>query len=171
MQTFAPIWLTSESQLRSLEGILARASLASKLLARFDIPAAAPQVRGTLLPWMRAPLVFQSAGELAVSDASVGFTARRQRLFGWRLLNVDDSLAFTLEAREIVDVASCSFRSPVARVFDLPFIRIRTTRNGALGQFLLCVGAKVNQRHITRETSRLLGVLQSLTARAAASVR
>lgn len=169
MQKFSPIWFTTEAQLKSLDDIYSRSSLGTKLLARFDVPANTPQLRGILMPWMRAPLVFQSAGELAVAGDSVQFTARRQRLFGWRLVHVDDGLAFTLNAHELVELDLFSFSSPVARIFDLPFVRIRTTREGALSGFLLCVGAKVNTRYIARETTRLLGVLQSLTVRTAVS--
>jgi hypothetical protein len=162
MRTFDWVWLTTDAQTSALIESYRNASLATKLLGTFDFPKGTAHIRGWLTPWMRIPLVFLAQGELTVGDRRIEFKPRHHSLFGWRMKDVRDDLAFDYTATELVAVESADFSSPVMRFFDLPFTRIRTRHAPPLDNFLVCAGGRLMVPRIRAQSLELRQELLAL---------
>jgi hypothetical protein len=161
---FSPIWLTSDRQLEGLAATYQSASLWSKMIGRYAPADDLTSVRGLFMPWMRAPTVMVAQGRLSLEDGKLAFRPNPYRAFGWATRGPHQQLAFELRSEEIVTMEWTDFRSPVLRAFDLPFVRLVTTRSDLLGNFLLCVGGRFSVPRIrenTRELGRALQVWRS----------
>ena len=152
MWHFDLVWLSTDAQIAALTAGYRRATLATKLLGRFDLPQDAAQMRSFLMPWARLPLVFVAQGRLTLDVRTVAFTPREHRLFGWQLFGVRSDLWFQYSASELVAVEPADMGSPVAHFFDIPFTRIRTAHAPPLDNFLLCVGSRFSMPRIRRQS-------------------
>jgi hypothetical protein len=85
-------------------------------------------------------------------------------VFGWAVREVDSTLTFELTPSDIRSVEPFSFPSPVARLFDLPFTRVRTTKLGLAHDFLVCVGGRVLMPRIRARSLELRAALESFSA-------
>jgi hypothetical protein len=162
---FDLVWLSTDAQIAALTEAYRRATLATKLLARFDLPQDAAQMRSFLMPWTRLPLVFVAQGRLTVDERTVAFTPRIHRIFGWRLFGVRSDLWFQYSASELAAVEPADLGSPVAHFFDIPFTRIRTAHAPPLDNFLLCVGGRFSMPRIRKQSLELRRGLLSLVER------
>lgn len=144
MQSYDRVWISSEAQLRALAEAYGRASLFSRLLGRFSFPEGTAHLRGVLMPWMRAPLVYTSQGALTVSSDHVAFRAHRPFIFGTVLKGVNEALAFDLTREDVIAVEEYRFSSPFAAFFDIPFTRVRTRLTSAAADFLICAASLVS---------------------------
>lgn len=143
MTEFSPVWLSTEEQLHRLADAYTQASLVRKSLGRFRFPSGTAHLRGLLMPWARIPIVFVAQGSLTIADTALRFRATPPSVFGWQVQEVDATLTFELTPRDVEMVEPFTFPSPVARLFDLPFTRVRTTKPGLAHDFLVCVGGRV----------------------------
>ncbi|MCI0587315.1 MAG: hypothetical protein L0323_10790 [Planctomycetes bacterium] len=137
---FVPVWLSTDEQLAALSAAYGSASIAGKLLGRFQFPPGTAHLRGRVIPWMRAPLAFTATGELDLTAEVLAFSPRAYRAFGCHVRDVRGDVQFTLSRADVTAVEPADMRSPFIRFFDLPFTRVRTTRQGLLGNLLFCVG-------------------------------
>lgn len=142
-QTFSPVWLSTDRQLAALVQAYTSASPMARLTGRLPVPEGVTHMRGVLLPWMRMALVLSAQGELGFYRGSLMFKQKPFKAFGWRVLGQHEKLSFSLDLQDIVAIEPADFSSPVMRLFDLPFTRIRTTREGVQQNFLLCVGGRI----------------------------
>ena len=165
MTRFDLVWLSTDAQIGALTEAYRRATLATKLLGRFDLPHDAAYVRSFLIPWARLPLVFVAQGRLTVDQRTVAFTPRTHRLFGWRMFGVRSDLSFQYSASELAAVERADVGSPVAHFFDIPFTRIRTAHPPPLDNFLLCVGGRLSLPRIRKQSLELRHELLSLVDR------
>jgi len=154
---YKPIWFTTDSQLNALTSGYANASLFTKLTGRFDVPQGIAHLRGVLMPWMRMPLVLSAQGELSISQQALSFNPKPFRAFGWSVRGEHKELAFSINAEDVLSVEPADFSSPVIRLFDLPFTRIRTKLATPLDNFLLCVGGRIAMPIIKARSKELRG--------------
>lgn len=143
MKTFTPVWLSTDEQLEALVDAHASASPWAKLAGRLPVRDGVTHLRGVFMPWMRMALVLNAQGELGFYQRSLVFKQRPFKAFGWRVQDQHRKLSFSLDADDVVSIEPCDFSSPVARLFDLPFTRVRTRRDGVQQDFLLCVGGRL----------------------------
>jgi hypothetical protein len=156
---FQPVWISTTEQLTRLAASYRSASLLGKVLGRFSFPEGTAHARGIVIPWMRAPLALLAEGRLTVYERGIAFAATPFRVPGSLVRGVDDDLRAELGRAEVTAVEPAPFASPFARHFDIPFTRIRTKRQGLLGDFLVCVGGRLSMGRIR---SRSLELQQSL---------
>ena len=168
MEEFSPVWISTTEQLRSLDATFRRASLPAKLLGTFALPEGAPHLRGIVTPWMRVPLVMLAQGRLSVGGGRLTFLATPFRAPGWRVGGVQRDLRWEIDRGELTAVEPADFSSPVAKLFDLPFTRVRTARPGLLADFLVCVGGRFSMPRIRERSLRLRRALQGAVPGAAA---
>lgn len=154
---YKPIWFTTDRQLNALTSGYANASLITKLTGRFDVPEGIVHLRGVLMPWMRMPLVLSTQGELSISQQALSFKPKPFRAFGWSVRGELKELAFSINAEDVLSVEPADFSSPVIRLFDLPFTRIRTKLPAPLDNFLLCVGGRIAMPIIKARSNELRG--------------
>ena len=143
MTEFSSVWVSSEEQLRRLADAYTQASLLRKSVGNFRLPPGTAHFRGLLMPWMRVAVIYVAEGHLTITNSTLRFRAVQPRVFGWQVREVDSTLTFELTPTDIQTVEPSPFPSPVARLFDLPLTRVRTTRPGLAGDFLICVGGRV----------------------------
>ena len=120
-------------------------------------------MRGLFMSWMCVPIVFVAQGRLTVTNTTLRFRATPPQLIGWQLLDVESTLTFELTPNDIVSVEPFSFPSPVGRLFDLPFTRIRTTKAGLAPELLMCIGGRVRARRIRERSFELRATLESFS--------
>jgi hypothetical protein len=144
MRRFEWVWLSTDAQLSTVVENYRRASLGTKLLGTYKFRNDAAHARGLLMPWIRVPLLFLSEGALAVTEHSIVFAGQRHRMFGWRMVGVRSDLQFEHSVSEITSVEVVDFSSPVAKLFNIPFTRVRTDRAAPFDDFLLCVGGRIS---------------------------
>ncbi len=166
MTEFSPVWLSTEEQLHRLADSYAHASVGQKLLGRFRFPAGTAHLRGVIMPWARAAIVYLAQGRLTIDNSALCFQAAAPRVFGWLVRDVDTTLRFEFTPRDIQTVEPFAFASPVARLFDLPLTRVRTAKPGLAHDFLVCVGGRVLIPRIRARSLELRAALE-LFARAA----
>ena len=154
---YKPIWFTTDSQLNALTSGYANASLFAKLAGRFDVPEGIAHLRGVLMPWMRMPLVLSTQGELSVTQHALSFKPKPFRAFGWSVRSELKELAFSINTEDVLSVETVNFSSPVIRLFDLPFTRVRTKLPPPLDNFLLCVGGRIAMPIIKARSKELQG--------------
>jgi len=140
-QRFAPVWLSADEQLAVLSAAYGRASMARKLLGRFRFPPGTPHLSGGIIPWARIPLAFTATGELDLTADALTFSPRAYRMFGWHIRDLRGDVQFTLSSADVTAVEPADMPSLFISYFDLPFTRVRTTRQGLLGNLLFCVGS------------------------------
>jgi hypothetical protein len=165
VQHFDWVWLSTDTQVTTLLESYRRASLATKLLGRFDFPDDVAHIRGLLMPWARIPLIFVAEGALTVDGHSAAFVGRRRRVFGWRTVGIRSDLSFAYSVSEIISVEAADMASPVARFFDIPFTRMRTAHPAPLDNFLLCVGGRLSMPTIRAQSIELRHRLQEMARR------
>jgi hypothetical protein len=141
LNDFSPVWISTAEQLARLEASYRSASLLAKLLGRFAFPEGTAHVRGIVMPWARVPLVAIAQGRLTVAGDRLTFAATPLRVPGWLVRGMHD-LHWELGRADVVAVDPADFASPFARMFDIPFTRLRTRRPGLLSEFLVCVGGR-----------------------------
>ena len=161
MPEFSPVWVSSEEQLQRLADAYTQASPLRKAIGTFRLPPGTAHLRGRLMPWMRAAIVYVAQGRLTIANSTLRFRAAQPHVFGWQVREVDSSLAFELTPTDIRTVEPFPFPSPVARFFDLPLTRVRTTKPGLAGDFLICVGGRVRIRRIRDRSLELRSALES----------
>lgn len=161
MTEFSPVWVSSQEQLRRLADAYTQASALRKSLGNFRLPPGTAHLRGVLMPWMRAPIVYVAQGRLTIANATLRFRAVQPDVFGWRVMEVDSSLTFELTPTDIRTVEPFPLQSPVARSFDLPLTRVQTTKPGLAGDFLICVGGRVRIPRIRARSLELRTALES----------
>jgi hypothetical protein len=166
MRRFDWVWLSTDAQVNATLATYQDASVVRKLLGNYDFLPEATHIRGLLTPWMRIPVVFVSEGSLSVGNRIV-FTPQHHALFGWRMRNVRDELAFDLPASAISSIEPAAFASPVARLFDIPFTRVRTNSAPPLDNFLLCAGGRIALPRIRAQSLELREELIRSTGRPA----
>jgi len=160
---FAPLWLTTDEQLDRFQRSLANASLMTKLLGTYPLPEGTAHLRGVLIPWARVPVVIVSAGEATLAGSRFSYSPRPFRAFGWSARGLQDRLAFEVDLRGAT-VDPADFQSPFARMFNMPFTRVRTGQAGVAGNFLVCIGGRLS---MSRIRSRSLELRAALVAAAA----
>ncbi|HKW12723.1 MAG TPA: hypothetical protein VJO33_20210 [Gemmatimonadaceae bacterium] len=162
MTEFSPVWLSTEEQLRRLADAYTHASLLRKFSGRYPLPSGTAHLRGLLMPWMQIPIVYVAHGRIMFAN-TLRFRATPPRVFGWQVRDVDHTLTFELTPSEIQTVEPFTFPSPVARLFDLPFTRVRTTKPGLAHDFLICVGGRVLIPRIRARSLELRAALESFS--------
>jgi hypothetical protein len=163
---FNPVWFTTDEQLATLADVFRGASLATKLLGTFRLPPGTAHLHGLLAPWMNIPLVFTATGELDIGRDALSFWALRHRAPGWHVRGVRDDLRFDLSRTEILGIEPADWRSPMAAAFDIPFTRVRTSREGVLRDFRLCVGGRLSMARVREGSGKLRRALQDFAASA-----
>lgn len=161
MTEFSPVWVSSQEQLNRLADAYAKASLLQKSLGTFRLPPGTAHIRGLLMPWMRAAIVYVAQGHLTMAATTLRFRAVQPRVFGWQVRDVDSSLTFELTPTDIRAIEPFPFPSPVVRFFDIPLTRVRTTKPGLAGDFLICVGGRVRMPRIRARSLELRAALES----------
>lgn len=160
MIEFAPVWVSTAEQLSHLEMTYREASLPAKLLGRYTMPDGTAHLRGVLMPWMRVPIVFLAQGRLTVAGDRMTFASTPLRAPGWFVHGVDPGMHWQLSRAELETVEPMSFSSPFAKFFDIPFTRIRSSRPGLLGDFLVCVGGRFSMPKVRARSLDLRLALQ-----------
>jgi hypothetical protein len=150
---FSPVWFSTDRQLAALTQSWESATMTSKLLGRFEIPADCASLHGAVMPWMRVPLGLQAQGVMGLNEASFSFRQEPYRVFGWRVRTPLEDLSFNLFPNDVSAIEPADFRSPVMRTFDVPFTRVRTSKPSPIDNFLLCVGGRISMPRI-RDRSR-----------------
>jgi hypothetical protein len=158
---YAPVWFSSDRQMTALLQSFASATMTSKLLGRFKVPDDSPYLQHVLMPWHRLPIVLQAQGVVDLGETSLTFRPKPYRLLGHRVRNTLKDLSFDLHPTDVNAIEPADFRSPVSRILDLPFTRIRTSRPSPIDNFLLCVGGKIA---LPRIQSRSLELQNNLLA-------
>lgn len=158
MTNFAPIWISTDEQLDRLQHSFANASTATRLLGTYEFPEGTAHVRGRFMPWVRAPLVFIAAGEATIAGSRFGFAAKPYRVPGWHVRAVQDDLMYEVDLA-MADIEPAEFHSPFARMFDIPFTRVRTSQPGLRGNFLICVGGRFSLPKIRARSIELRAAL------------
>jgi hypothetical protein len=153
--SFSPVWFSTDRQLAALAQSWEAATMISKLLGRFDVPADCASLQGTLMPWTRVPLALQAQGDISLNEASFSFRQTPYRVFGWRVLSPLRDLSFDLFPNDVSAIEPVDFRSPVMRTFDVPFTRVRTSKPNPIDNFLLCVGGRISMPHIRSRSQDL----------------
>jgi hypothetical protein len=161
MTEFSPVWLSTEEQLRRLAEAYTQASLLRKFSGRYSLPSGTAHLRGLLTPWMQIPIVYVAHGRITIANTAVRFRGTPPSVFGWQVRDVDSTLTFELTPSDIRTVEPFTFPSPVARLFDLPFTRVRTTKAGLAHDFLICVGGRVLIPRIRARSLDLRAELES----------
>jgi hypothetical protein len=106
------------------------------------------------------PIVYVASGILAVTKEGLEFTPREYRFLGNQHVGLQQDLAFELPWREVRSRERQTLTSPVARVFDMTFARLSTTRPGILSELLVAVGfTGLNMRRAKQQNVELLDVL------------
>ena len=167
MTTFAPVWISTDEQLDRLQRAVANASLTTRLLGTYALPEGTAHLRGFFMPWMRMPVVLVSAGRATLTGSRFSFTAEPFRAFGWSVQNVRDDVAFAVNLASAT-IEPADVRSPFARLFDIPFTRVRTEEPGLAGNFLVCVGGRVSMPRIRSRSLELRTALMAAGANHAA---
>ena len=153
--TYSPVWFTNDKQIEALFCSYESASLLSKIAGRFAFSSDVAHLRGLLAPWMRVPLVLLAQGSLVIGPTELTFHTEPYKAFGWIVRSSYKDLSFAVQRSEVLSVLPADTKSPVMRVFDLPFTRIRTSRQAPLDNFLVCVGGRIAISRI-RAKSRAL---------------
>jgi hypothetical protein len=153
--SFAPVWFSTDRQLEALAHSFESATMTSKLLGRFEIPEDVAFIQHVIMAWTRVPLALQAQGTVSLNDVSFSFRPTPYRVFGFRVSSPLQGLRFDLAPSDVTIVEPADFCSPVARTFDVPFTRIRTSRPGPLDNFLLCVGGRVAMPRIRSQSHDL----------------
>jgi hypothetical protein len=109
---------------------------------------------------MRVPLVLVAQGRLVVDGERLAFTSTPFRAPGWRAHGVLRDLRWELCRTEVTVVEPADVSSPVARLFDIPFTRVRSTRSGLLSEFLMCVGGRFSMPKVRTRSLELRKALQ-----------
>ena len=161
MTEFSPVWLSTEEQLRRLAEAYTQASVVQKSLGRFPLPSGTAHLQGWLMPWARVAIVYVAQGRLTIANTVLRFRAAPPRMFGWHVREVDSTLTFELTPQDIRTVEPFPLESPVARLFDLPLTRVRTTKPGLAQDFLVCVGGRVLIPRIRARSLELRAALES----------
>jgi hypothetical protein len=169
MMNFDWVWLSTDAQITALIETYGNASLKTKLLGNFKVPANAAHFRSYALPWVCVPAVFVAEGNLTIRNDTLRFTPHPHFIFGWRALNVRADLAFESTAAEIIRIEPADFQSPMINFFNLPFTRVRTNLLAApLDNFLLCAGGRINMPRIRTQSLALRHALLALAEKAPA---
>jgi hypothetical protein len=158
---FSPVWLSTEEQLRRLADVFTQASFVEKTLGRYRVPPGTAHARGLFMSWMRVPIVYVAQGRLTITNTALRFRATPPQMVGWQVLEVDSTLTFELTPKDIQSVEPFTFPSPVGRLFDLSFTRIRTTKPGLAPDFLICVGGRVRIPRIRARSLELRAGIES----------
>jgi hypothetical protein len=141
--SFSPVWFSTDRQLETLVQVFKSATITSKLLGRFDIPADCASIQSIFMPWARAPLALQAQGAVTLNERSLSFRPRSFRVFGWRVRSPMKEISFDLSPVDVLAIEPADFSSPFMRAFDLPFTRVRTSKPTPIDNFLLCVGGQI----------------------------
>jgi hypothetical protein len=149
----SPVWFSKDRQLAALTQSWESATMISKLLGRFEVPADCASFQGIFTPWMQMPLALQAQGVLGLNETSLAFRQEPYRVFGWRVRTPLEDLSFNLFPNDVSAIEPADFRSPVMRTFDVPFTRVRTSKPSPIDNFLLCVGGRISMPRI-RDRSR-----------------
>lgn len=160
MTTFSPVWISTDDQLDRLRESFASASLRAKLLGTYRLREGTAHVRAVSMPWARGPLVFVSAGQATLVGSRFSFVAKRFRAFGWFVRNVRNDLTFEVDLGSAT-VEAADFHSPFARMFDIPFTRVRTSQPGLASDFLVCAGGKFSLPRIRSGSMALRSALMA----------
>jgi len=159
--TYPTVWLSSDRQLAALTDAYGSASLLQKLSGRFAFPDGTSYISNRIMWWMRCPLAFEAHGELRLDRGALSFRSRPPAIYGHRFFLSLPELGFELRADRVLAVEPADFASPVARLFNLPFTRLRTREPAPLDDFLLAVGGKWSIRRIRAESLQLRQQLQA----------
>lgn len=162
MSRFDYVWLSTDAQISSLTEAYRGASLATKMLGRYDLDNNVTHIRGILTPWIRIATVFIAEGALSIDGTSVSFVPKARLRFGWVTRDFRSDLSFRFASSEIVSAESAHFPSPFAAYFDIPFTRVRTNQPAPLDNFLLCAGGRISMPGIRARSVELREELQQL---------
>jgi hypothetical protein len=145
--SFLPVWFSTDRQLAALAQSWESATMASKLLGRFEIPADCASLHGIFTPWMRMPLGLQAQGVLSLGK-TFSFRQTPYRAFGWRVHSPLKDLSIDLFLNDVSAIEPADFHSLVMRTFDAPFTRVRTSKPSPIDNFLLCIGGRISMPRI-----------------------
>ena len=144
MATFEPVWVSSLEHIETFEKAYLGTPFHWRILGAYSLPEGFPYVRGVFgFPWC-IPLIMFASGRIQIQDQSITFESRQLKLPLNLVRNLSTGLNFVLEGGDILAIERHLGQSPVARVFDLPFIRVRTKKDAKLADFLL--GTKLRKR-------------------------
>ncbi len=135
---FEPVWISSIEHLDAFERAYWKTPFLRRHAGVFDLPDGFPYLRGLCI-W-RAPLVFYASGRLQIERNRIAFSTRPFRLPMNSLRNLRDDFEFALSGDEIESIKLFEFHSPVARYFNLVFVRIQTSLAAELADVLVCIG-------------------------------
>ena len=140
---FGSVWITSVEHLRRFGAIASAAKPQDRAPVRFEVPADFPSASpfwGFL--GHKAPLAILAIGHAFLDEHVYRFEATPFRIFANRVDNARNDLRMEIPLDKLVGVESYEFRSPFManRVFDIPFLRVRTAHTGLEADFLTCIG-------------------------------
>jgi len=163
--TYTPTWVSTDEQLDGLVAAYKSSSLIRKVIGRREIPGNIAYLRSVLMPWMRMPVVFIAQGVLQLQQESLLFRPSSFKAFGWRVNSPFQQLSFDIDRRDVMSIEPVEFKSPVMRMYDFRFSRIRTSKPGLLGNFLLCAGGKFSMARARSKTEEMAADLASWLAK------
>ena len=135
---FEPVWISSIGHLEAFERAYWKTSFLRRHAGAFDLPDGFPYLRGVCM-W-KVPLVFYASGQLQIERNRIAFCARPFKLPMNSLRNLTEDFEFALTNDEIESIKLFEFHSPVARYFNLVFVRIQTNLAAELADVLMCIG-------------------------------
>lgn len=166
MITFEPVWISTDEHMKKLYAIYKQASTLDKILGIYNLPPNFPQaqmVQG-LLPFFnrKVPIVAIASGLGEIGDTEFSFQSKPFHIFGSITKNLMD-LEFKLSKDELIEVTHAKADSPIIQYYSTPFTRVRTTREGLLSNFLVCVGGRgPSMKEVNAKSSELFRGLESL---------
>lgn len=139
---FYPAWISSIDHINAFKKAYSEASWPCRLVGAYRLPEGFPYIRGLFGIPFRMPVVMFASGELNVSPSLLGFISKPWRISFEKRYNFKQDLHFELTAEEIVAIDRCEICSPVISSLKLPFMRVRTRKDGLLLDFLISIGGK-----------------------------
>lgn len=167
---YDPVWVSTVEHLDQFKTITADTSAAIKRGGRYNVPDDFPQVRIPaffgLFYAAPAPLVTFSNGKLDLGEHKLLFKAYPMRIMKNKISNLKDDLTFSISADEITSLEHYPFTSPINKAFNISFVRVYTSHEGFLRDFLVCVGGQgLAFEKMRRATANLFYDLKTMASK------
>src|SRR5687767_347870 len=139
--TFPSVWLSTPAHLQAWERLYYDHRGRPRRFSVSNVPAGFPYVRPFWgLSAQALPIVYLASGILSIDDAGLRLEPKEYRFMGNRHVGLRQELAFTLRWDEIRGRERQTLVSPVAKMFNMTFAQLTTTRPGLLAEISLAVG-------------------------------
>jgi hypothetical protein len=157
-----PAWIATDEHLEAFARIKASRPMWLVMFLGYKMP---PDMPAILIGWRAVPLVHFSSGVLTVRDRGFEFAARDPSTNTMHYRGLRNDLTFEITREQIISVERDAGLK-IARYFQPPFLRVRTTAQGWLSNFLVCAGGRgPSMKHIRERTDELYEALSGLRER------